>query len=144
MRSWILLNRRCLTHNPPAAPVPGALVHGDLHLSNVARTGDGYLFYDWTDACVSHPFFDLIDVFREQDDAVGARVRDAYLAGWLEFEPMHRLLAIWREAEVAALLHHAVSYRSLLAGVEAGATQELEWALPHFLRRLLAREAART
>jgi hypothetical protein len=123
-----------------AAPVPSALVHGDLHLSNVARIDDRYVFYDWTDACVAHPFFDLIDVFREKDDDVGARIRDAYLSAWLDFEPMDRLLAIWRDAEVAALLHHAVSYRSLLASVEPGAGQELEWALPHFLRRLLALE----
>ena len=90
---------------------------------------------------MSHPFFDLVDVFREKDDAVAARVRDTYLSGWLEFEPMDRLLAVWRDAEVAALLHHAVSYRSLLASVEPGAGQELEWALPHFLRRLLTLEA---
>jgi hypothetical protein len=122
------------------APVASALVHGDLHLSNVARIDDRYVFYDWTDACVSHPFFDLIDVFREQDDVVGARIRDAYLSAWLDFEPMDQLLAIWRDAELAALLHHAVSYRSLLASVEPGTGQELEWALPHFLRRLLALE----
>jgi hypothetical protein len=33
--------------------VPPALVHGDLHLSNVARRPGGYLFFDWTDACVA-------------------------------------------------------------------------------------------
>jgi hypothetical protein len=40
--------------------VPPALVHGDLHLSNVARRPGGYLFFDWTDACVAHPFLDLL------------------------------------------------------------------------------------
>ena len=42
-----------------AGPVPNALVHGDLHLANVARRDGEYLFFDWTDACVTHPFLDL-------------------------------------------------------------------------------------
>ena len=44
--------------------VPPALVHGDLHLSNVARRPGGYLFFDWTDACVAHPFLDLATIRR--------------------------------------------------------------------------------
>ncbi len=120
--------------------VPDALVHGDLHLSNVAQVNGRYLFYDWTDACVTHPFFDLIDVFREPDDAVRARLRDAYLSVWLDYEPMDRLLELWRDAEPLAMLHHAVSYRHIVANVEPGAGQELEWALPFFLRKVLAAE----
>ncbi len=120
--------------------VPYALVHGDLHLSNVARLDGEYVFFDWTDACVTHPFFDLIDVFRERDDAVSARIRDAYLSIWLDHQPMDRLLELWNNIEPLALLHHAVSYRHILANVEPGAGQELEWALPYFLRKLLAIE----
>ena len=118
--------------------VPNALVHGDLHLSNVARIDDRYVVFDWTDACVSHPFFDLIDVFREQDEAVRTRVRNAYLSAWLGFEPMSRLLELWAEAETVAALHHAVSYRHIVANVEPGSGQRLEWALPDFLRKALA------
>jgi aminoglycoside phosphotransferase (APT) family kinase protein len=121
-----------------AQGVPDALVHGDLHLGNVARVDDRYVVYDWTDACVTHPFFDLIDVFREQDEAVKTRVRDAYLSEWLHFAPMNRLLEIWAQAELLASLHHAVSYRHIEMSVEPGAEQEFERALPAFLRRVLA------
>ena len=117
--------------------VPCALVHGDLHLSNVSQIDGRYVFYDWTDACVSHPFFDLIDVFREKEESVKTRVRDAYLSRWLDFEPRDRLLELWAETEIVAALHHAVSYRHILAGVEPGAESELEWALPDFLRKAL-------
>ena len=44
--------------------VPPSLVHGDLHLGNVARGPAGYRFFDWTDACVAHPFFDLLTLRR--------------------------------------------------------------------------------
>jgi len=63
--------------------IPEALVHGDLHLSNVALLDGHYVFFDWTDAGVTHPFFDLIDVFREPDDSVREQLRGAYLScGW--------------------------------------------------------------
>jgi hypothetical protein len=44
--------------------VPPSIVHGDLHLSNVARGPKGHLFFDWTDACVAHPFLDLATIRR--------------------------------------------------------------------------------
>ena len=37
--------------------IPETLVHGDLHLHNIALYKDNYLFFDWTDSCISHPFF---------------------------------------------------------------------------------------
>jgi len=40
--------------------LPSTLVHGDLHADNIARTGRGYVLFDWTDACVGHPFVDFV------------------------------------------------------------------------------------
>ena len=53
-----------------AFAVPATLLHGDLHLSNVAKGPAGYLFFDWSDACVAHPFLDMIMVFHEEDGAL--------------------------------------------------------------------------
>jgi hypothetical protein len=39
--------------------VPATLVHGDLHMSNVARRGEHFVFFDWSDACVAHPFLGI-------------------------------------------------------------------------------------
>ncbi len=47
--------------------LPSTLVHGDLHPGNIAAQHDEYLFYDWTDACIAHPFMDLITVLEETD-----------------------------------------------------------------------------
>jgi Phosphotransferase enzyme family len=100
--------------------VPPALVHGDLHLSNVARRPGGYLFFDWTDACVAHPFLDLATIRRgtafvdAADEAeLRERLRQAYLPEWASFEPPGRLARAWELAAPLAALHQAVSYRSL-------------------------------
>ena len=100
--------------------VPPALVHGDLHLSNVARRPGGYLFFDWTDACVAHPFLDLATIRRgtafvdAADEAeLRERLRQAYLPEWASFEPPGRLARAWELAAPLGALRQAVSYRSL-------------------------------
>jgi len=103
--------------------VPPALVHGDLHPGNVALHQGSPTFFDWTDGCVSHPFFDAITFWGEADimeDAPGAqsRLRDIYLAQWIDFEPMERLLEATALAEVLGALHQVVSYRHILANME--------------------------
>ena len=40
------------------------------------------MIFDWTDACVAHPFIDMIAIGYEEDEAVAARLLDAYLAEW--------------------------------------------------------------
>ena len=119
-------------------PVPDALVHGDLHLDNVARVGGSYVFFDWSDACVTHPFLDLIDVHREEDAAIRERLRDAYLSVWADYAPPEELLALWEISAPLASLNQAVSYRHIFASIEPGSTENLEWALPHWLRLVLA------
>jgi len=100
--------------------VPPVLVHGDLHLSNVARRPGGYLFFDWTDACVAHPFLDLATIRRgtafvdAADEAeLRERLRQAYLPEWASFEPPGRLARAWELAAPLGALRQAVSYRSL-------------------------------
>jgi aminoglycoside phosphotransferase (APT) family kinase protein len=118
--------------------VPNALVHGDLHLGNVGRRNGRYLFFDWTDACIAHPFLDLIDVVHEEDAAVRDRLRDAYLSAWRGFGSEQQLLEIWSAAAPLASLNQAISYRYIRANIEPGSTRELDWALPYWLRNVLA------
>lgn len=117
-------------------PVPDALVHGDLHLDNVARVRGSYVFFDWSDACIAHPFLDLID-FRDEDPTVRARLRDAYLSIWSDYASPHELRSLWELSVPLASLNQAVSYRHIRASIEPGSAQPFEWALPHWLRLVL-------
>ena len=123
--------------------VPPSLVHGDLHLANVAKGPRGYVFFDWTDACVAHPFVDLLTMFqagedRELEGPVRDRLRDAYLAGWAGFEPAGRLLRAWRLAEPLGALHHAVGYRSLAEHLQGPVDLHMAASTAWWLRKVLA------
>lgn len=118
-------------------PVPPTLIHGDLHLENVAGHDGGLAFFDWTDASVSHPFVDMFVIYGERDEASRARLRDAYLAIWTDFAPIERLRELWSLAAVVHALHHAVSYQVMLEHMEERARSEVERAVPAYLGRAL-------
>jgi hypothetical protein len=70
-----------------AGPVRAGLDHSDLHARQIFGPIDGrYLFFDWGDASVGHPFTSLLVPLRnmrgEFDDASVLRARDAYLDRW--------------------------------------------------------------
>lgn len=121
-----------------AGAVPDSLVHGDLHLSNVAGTGGRFVFFDWTDACLTHPFLDLLVVLFEEDRELQRSLRDAYLGVWAEVAPQRDLLELWRLAEPLASLNQVLSYRSIMASVEHGSAPELASMPAYWLRKALA------
>lgn len=93
--------------------LPDTLAHGDMHMGNVARGPRGYLFFDWTDAAVGHPFLDLIAVGQEESPVDRLRLRDAYLSEWHTVGPVDRLAALWPAVEVLSAANQAISYLSL-------------------------------
>jgi Phosphotransferase enzyme family len=120
--------------------VPYTLNHGDLHGGNItART---LRFFDWTDACIAHPFLDLPTVLADVDDLkdslnARAHVLQVYLNLWTDHEPMERLREMWRLAEPLGALHQAVSYQHILAILEPDSKREMIWGVPEWLRRVL-------
>jgi thiamine kinase-like enzyme len=121
--------------------IPQTLVHGDLHLGNVAFHNNNYILFDWTDSCISHPFFDMFEFFFPRKNQLSSStlidLRDEYLAQWTIYESKSRLLEAWTFAEPLCALHHAVTYQYITACLETRAKQELSNALPAFLRELL-------
>lgn len=118
--------------------VPYSLNHGDLHNGNI--TGQTLHFFDWTDACIAHPFLDLTTVVSDVDgDTPGGRepVVDVYLNQWIAYEPMERLRAMWRLAEPLGALHQAVSYQHILATLEPTSKQEMAGGVSYWLRWML-------
>jgi hypothetical protein len=128
-----------------ALAVPPSLVHGDLHLANVAEGPRGPLIFDWTEACVAHPFLDLATIRRgtgevdEAEEELRARLRAAYLPAWSSFEPPERLARAWELAVPLGALHQAISYRSLMASLQPPIDLHMSQSTAWWLRQVLAK-----
>jgi hypothetical protein len=118
--------------------LPPTLVHGDLHVGNVARIDGELVYFDWTDACIAHPFIDLQSLQWEKDENSRAALLEAYLDAWQGVASPERLREAASLAAVVIPLHHAVSYQRIVAGLEPDAKVELD-ATHGFLREALAR-----
>jgi hypothetical protein len=118
--------------------VPSTLVHGDLHPGNVAQIDGELAYFDWTDACIAHPFIDLHSLQWERDETRRAALLDAYLGAWAGVAAPERLREAVALAAVVTPLHHAVSYSRIVGALEEGARFELD-ATHVFLREVLAR-----
>src|SRR5262249_41311171 len=128
---------QAMCHALAACGIPQTLVHGDLHLNNVAVNAGSYQFFDWSDACVSHPFFDLISVFDDEDSTRQMQLRDAYVGVWSDCAPTERLLDAWTLAQPLSDLHQAISYQHILVGLEEAAQVEFGDAVPYYVRKVL-------
>ena len=124
--------------------VPHSLVHGDLG-GNILIRGDGYTFFDWTDVCISHPFFDMptisgayFDVLvLDKSEDTDTRLRDAYLEPWTAIESMERLVQAFEVSKPLGALHQAMSYMWILTNISPDARPEPEGGLLHWIRNLL-------
>ena len=124
--------------------VPHTLVHGDLG-GNILMREDSYIFFDWTDVCVSHPFFEMAtisgayfdeSVLKDSPDA-DARLRDAYLQPWTALMPMDKLVEAFDASRPLGALHQAMTYMWILTNISPDARPELQGGLLHWVRNLL-------
>ncbi len=123
--------------------IPPTLVHGDLHTGNIAIQNDNPLYFDWTDCCIAHPFFDALTFLNNVDDPTERnRLRDSYLTQWTDYASLDHLRAIFPLTQLLATLHQAVSYRHLMANVEGPTGPEMRSGATYWLRQLLQLAAA--
>lgn len=124
--------------------VPHTLVHGDLG-GNILIRDDGYTFFDWTDVCVSHPFFEMAtisgayfdeSVLKDSPDAE-IRLRDAYLEPWAGVMPRERLVEAFEASRPLGALHQTMTYMWILTNISHDARPDLEGGLLHWVRSLL-------
>ena len=128
-----------------SGPVPQTLLHGDFHSGNVATTDSGLIIFDWTDACICHPFFDLLTVVDNEYEPLTEEQRERYLSSYLsEWEAAgYGSNQLLRETCDLALklgpLYHAISYWRIDNISEQATQAEIGLSMAYFLRLLLAR-----
>jgi hypothetical protein len=126
--------------------IPESLEHDDLHTGNILVNGERYIFFDWGDSCLAHPFIAMFVVLRdakyrlEYDEKDIERIRQAYLACWTEFEPMERLERVFTLAHRLGSLYKALTWYRLMPHAPLEARQTFEDGVPYFLRVFLGTE----
>lgn len=122
--------------------LPPTLVHGDLHGGNIGYHAGRYAVFDWSDACIAHPFTDLPTMLydireRWPDPAIQASARDSYLTQWSSYAALEQLQATWTLAAPIAALHQATSYHALVCSIEQTERHAIEWGVSYWLRQVL-------
>ncbi len=135
---------QALIDEAAALGIPDTLMHGDLHAGNIGLRGGRCMFFDWTDACVAHPFLDLVTFLDESavlDAAPGARERlhAAYCDEWHGVVSGDALTRSAELAETIGTLHQAVSYQHMVASLEEPTRSAMGEGIAYWVERLLDR-----
>jgi hypothetical protein len=128
-----------------ALGVPETIQHDDFHDGQVFVRDGGYVFFDWGDSCVSHPFFTLLVTLAVLAHYLGLelespqlhRFRDAYLEPWTRFRPLDEL----RTAVPAALwlgsVCRSLSWNLVVSALPVHYKEQEADTVPERLRTLL-------
>jgi hypothetical protein len=112
------------------------LVHGDFHGGNIGCKDGRLRFFDWSESCIAHPFFDLPVILRDAENYFSAeqvnRLREDYLACWQDGQRQ------WQIVLPIAALHHAIDYNNV---AELVAPDQPRMRVARWLRQLLSAAA---
>ena len=107
--------------------IPLSLVHLGVHRNNVCLRDGDWVFLDWAEAAIGHPFCalgkPLLNFVRRLGAEPGGpellRVRDAYLEPWTILAPSHELHAIFKAAYPLGILCGIVAKERVLDSLPA-------------------------
>lgn len=110
--------------------------HDDLHDNNILVRDERYLFFDWGDSCVAHPYFSMLVIMRsaartlnrEEDDPAILELRDIYLKSWTHLLPSADLRAAFTLAYRLGMICRTLTYYRLVSNLEGSSKEEY---VPH-------------
>ncbi|MGW2785114.1 phosphotransferase [Streptomyces populi] len=102
------------------AGLPATLVHGDVQEDNAAWTGESWMFIDWTDCGISHPFVDLVRPLKTASAARWTRARAAVACVWADLVPERDLDVALDAAPALGAAYQAESHRRIVDAVGPG------------------------
>ncbi|WP_315791027.1 aminoglycoside phosphotransferase family protein [Fischerella sp. JS2] len=123
--------------------IPQTLIHGDFYCQNVIDAQESYIYFDWSDSAVSHPFFDagffLFDIAQELPNVVDVQthLRNAYLEPWTVYLPMKQLTSVFQITQPLAALYHAIVSYEIIQHLEPAHRWETENTVPYYLKTML-------
>lgn len=127
--------------------IPETLHHDDLHGGNVLWNGQTYIFFDWSDCALTHPFLSMFIVLRvaryvlEFDEETRQRLITAYLTPWTRYAPIERLREAFSIAHRLGALSRSLTWYLIIQGLDPSMCEEYKDSIPYFLRVFLGTEA---
>jgi hypothetical protein len=127
--------------------IPETIQHDDFHDGNVFVRDGRYLFFDWGDSCVSHPFHTLVVTFRaiahrfELDVRPGGaellRLRDAYLEPFAGYGTHKELVTAVELAHLTGTVGRTLAWHRFVYAREPEFRADDAETVPYGLKRLL-------
>lgn len=126
--------------------LPETLHHDDFHGNNICVGDDGYLFFDWGESCVAHPFFTMVVTLRaiayfcklSSDSPVLAELRDIYLKPWTGFTGCQDLVLAYDLANQIGKVNRALTWYRLVSDSPEPYRSEEAASVPGWLSGFLA------
>lgn len=126
--------------------IPESLQHDDLHDGNVFVRDGQHVFFDWGDACISHPFHTLVVTLRALAWRLGlepgareiGRLRAAYLEPWTAHATASDLLAGADIARRTGTVQRAMAWYCLAQHMPPDVQAEEIASVPYGLKLYLA------
>jgi hypothetical protein len=128
--------------------IPETLTHEEVHDANVLVEGERYIFADWSDSSVAHPFFTMVVTIRaaayrlklEESGPEMQRLRDAYLGPFERFAARGQLLDAFNRAYRLGMLNRALSWNFGTGALPLRLKEEDADAVPEWLQDFLKGE----
>jgi hypothetical protein len=132
--------------------VPETLMHEEVHDANVLVGGQGYIFTDWSDSSIGHPFFSMLVIlraaaYRLKLPANGPemrRLQDAYLEPWTKYAGRAELLAALRLAYRLAMIIRALAWHHGTAALPEQYSEPYADYVPGWLQDFLNYDGSET
>ncbi|NJR72922.1 MAG: phosphotransferase [Scytonema sp. CRU_2_7] len=126
--------------------IPETLHHGDLHDGNVFIHNGRYIFFDWGDSSISHPFFSIRDTYANLNRRFGLgknsfwfeRLKDCYLRSWVEYETREKLEVAFEIAQKLSPIPDIFRWLPVLSNMDKAARNNYIDAIPNLLREFLS------
>lgn len=120
--------------------IPETLEHNDFHDGNVFVQDGRYLFADWGDSCITHPFVTLLTIRRSlenrfdlaEDAPEMLALRDLYLATWQEYGSLAELRQATELAYRVGMVIRALTWYQAMSDGPIAA--EFAHAIPAWLQ----------
>lgn len=125
--------------------IPETLHHDDFHDANIFIRDGRFVFSDWGESCVAHPFFTLLVTLRsvayrlKLDDHAPelSQLRDIYLEPFQRFESPERLRAAFALANRVAMICRALTWYRVVSHLDDSHKAEYAEAVPGWLQEFL-------